>query len=162
MTEANVNYLRVRRTPDFQNHFNNIPKIESAPNLLNWDEIKTDISSPIENRNKNNIFLNENDMNKENIEREKNENNSISKLNINENNIKNINNDKDIIKKSYDNSCFKINIINNKKKKKKEKIILQILVKKITIIHRVKIYIALIIKTKITQILKITTAKKTK
>ena len=77
MTEANVNYLRVRRTPDFQNHFNNIPKIESAPNLLNWDEIKTDISSPIENRNKNNIFLNENDMNKENIEIAKNENNSI-------------------------------------------------------------------------------------
>ena len=132
MTEANLNYLRVRRRPDFQNHFNNTPKTESTPNLLNRDKIKTDYKIEIlnenninltkNNRNRNNIFLNDHDTNKERVSNSKsnsndinNESNNLPKLNLN-NNIKNIKNNKDIIKNSYDNACFKINLSTNKKK----------------------------------------------
>ena len=129
MTETNVNYLRVRRRPDFQNHFNNTPKIESTPNLLNRDKIKIDNKNEIlnenknfnlttNNRNRNNIFLNEHETNKECLSNSNdinNESNNIPKLNLN-NDIKNIKNNKDIIKNSYDNGCFKINISTNKKK----------------------------------------------
>ena len=115
MTEANVNYLRVRRRPDFQNHFNNTPKIESTPNLLNIDKIKNDegveilnenknINLTANNRNRNNIFLNEPDTNKERLSHSKSNSNDIN----NESNIKNIKNNKDIIKNSYDKGFFKI------------------------------------------------------